>query len=640
MSDKFDPAGAPATLLRLFPQFLCLDLLAEPSFQELVGLPVERTISLGGSLVRFSEKDLYAAVRALYCAPEKTGAVEDSNGVRWALSLLDIDDRPALQLSAGEDLYNISEIGGLNADREQRVLYLDRALNAVGLPPTALPAWRSILESRVLMDAEVSRLNSDLSLTPECVGRDIATEAQAGSLEVETMVPTEVAYYERLCGGGSPMSIGEMAESSIQKHVADLLSWSVEGGVRAALLLAWHPLIIPNSSLEVVPKEIQEKIALWARDEGELSAKIGVIELGLSQPEILPHIAPILEDLVVQVCSLESDGGRERLQLFAAAFVLCAGVLSQTGVLSEWPPFRRRLAALAQASLIERKLFGRIDVDGFEKWAFARAGRRYYLQSLVDLREEPRWLPDYIGAPQLAAEILGRVSNVANRYAEYIPEGRLRTLLLGGDPECIPAHLRIPHSFLPGPLEGGLSGTGNSLPFELAKSLDQGLSGKGPEPTILNMLINLCGLFAVDETRILRATELIRNSNHRLSDDLETERRNALVLGLASVAASSRNVSLADELRVMVRRNRIDNLNPPGPSEELFIALTAGASRSEKESWAEFVGDWAIELASTVNDRRLASELLGSFEDLCEIEPALRRRFGRAIAGVRSYLLV
>src|SRR3546814_5369768 len=85
------------------------------------------------------------------------------------------------------------------------------------------------------------------------------------------------------------------------------------------------------------------------------------------------------------------------------------GDISRTGVLADLPPFQRRLAIFAQAALFERHAYGHVGVEHFTKWAIGQRGRRFYYQTLSELREEPRWVADYCTPDQLKAEFLGRI---------------------------------------------------------------------------------------------------------------------------------------------------------------------------------------------------------------------------------------
>src|SRR3546814_18410647 len=62
--------------------------------------------------------------------------------------------------------------------------------------------------------------------------------------------------------------------------------------------------------------------------------------------------------------------------------------------------------------------YGHVCVEHVTKWAIGQRGRRFYYQTLSELREEPRWVADYCTPDQLKAEFLGRIPNAASTYQD------------------------------------------------------------------------------------------------------------------------------------------------------------------------------------------------------------------------------
>lgn len=625
-------------LLTLFPPFVQVDLVDDDAFRRRLGVTLDGVISLNGEEVKLVRSALFDAIRALYTRADRIAEVEDEEGKRWTIAAEEHDGQAMIRLSAGDRHFLIHGFCGLNPDADERIGQFTLALSNAGLPPTALPEWREIIAARPLENEEVRHLDNALMRTPISNGRVLDAELQGPTGNIETIVPPHREYYERLCGLGDASSVEELASNVVPELVADLLAWDVKRGARMALLMASHASIIPASGLSEHSSEELIELAAWAIEEGDLIAKVGMIELGLLVLPRMPDLAVPIQTLLEQIRDLDASDPKGRLQLLMAAFIFASGELSRTKVLAGWPPFRRRFAALAQASLFERHAFGCIDVEHYGKWALEERGSRYYLQALVDLREEPRWLPDYGSAEQLGHELLGRIHNASDRYADNIPEGPLHELLVGKGPDGLTARLHFPGSLLPGPLEGAERGTVNPIPSEFDQMLDESLASEPLEPRSVIALINLHGLFSIGSEKVERVVTLIRDANHRFSTDLEVEKRNTLMSGLARVASTMRNPALADELRIMVRKARVDKLDPPPPRLELLTALTAAAAHEDLEGWLRFVGDWAIELALTVDEKDQAGTLLQEFEMLCVIEPALRKSIGRAIAATHSFL--
>jgi hypothetical protein len=468
--------------------------------------------------------------------------------------------------------------------------------------------------------------------------RALSQEMAGSAIKASSLVPAEPCYFERLCGAGHAGSIEDLATNVVPGLVDELLKGDVEEGGRLALLLSAHGSFLRSTKLIELPSNVVEGLLGWALTEADLVSKIGAIELGLEVLPRAPELVSPIKALVEQVIALDPHDPNGRLQLLMGLFVFVYGELSRTKVLEHWPPFRRRFAALAQASLIERVALGRLDVEGFTKWAMQERGQRYYHQVLVELREEPRWLPDDIGADQLKNEFLGRIYDAAGRRDEHIPEGALRELLAREPGSPLAEAVHFPGSFMPGPLEGADRTLGAPVPAEFEAILDENLGADRLTTQSVIALINLRGLFTIDGDKVERAVKLIRNSRHRFADEVDIERRDIVIAGLARLAATARHPALADDVRMMMRKNRVDKISPPSADHELMIGITAAAAHREYEPWSAFAGEWARELAFAVKTKEEASRLATAIGAVCSVEPRLRFTMGRAAAAVDAFL--
>ena len=88
------------------------------------------------------------------------------------------------------------------------------------------------------------------------------------------------------------------------------------------------------------------------------------------------------------------------------------------------------------------------------EWALGNGGLWYTMQSLVDLRKECRWFPDFVSPEQLGAEFVSRILVAAERHRANIEGGELGALIWGKDSVFQKDSLSL-YSGVPGPLGGG-----------------------------------------------------------------------------------------------------------------------------------------------------------------------------------------
>src|ERR1019366_1194373 len=116
--------------------------------------------------------------------------------------------------------------------------------------------------------------------------------------------------------------------------------------------------------------------------------------LGFAHLDKFPSLEPVMAKIVSALVadSVEDDG---RLATLSGLIVLAEGEIARTGVLRNQRPFWRRLATFADASLLEREMrVHGVPANEFATWGIENRGRLFYLQTCVDLRTEPRWLPN------------------------------------------------------------------------------------------------------------------------------------------------------------------------------------------------------------------------------------------------------
>lgn len=631
-------AGFGPEMLDLFPPFIQLELIDDDAFRERLGLQVEGTLSLGEGDVKFPRGAFMDAVRALYASSDRRAQATDEDGTCWDLIGEKHGDADAIAVQAGGQRHLIPGFAVLNPDHDERTRQFTLMLREAGITPASMTHWSSRLQARTLENEEVRHFDLELARTPVVAMRKLDRELSGASGRVETLAPPHRIYFERLVGAGTASDIAEYAEKVARPLIADLLAWDEARGARLALLLASHASIMAASALIELPTETLTALASWAIEEGDPLCKVGMIEVGLAALSRAAELAGPIQQLVEQIRDLDADDPAGPLQLMMATFVIVDAELSRLKIVDDWPPFRRRIAALAQAGLIQRAVRGRVDVAHFAKWALGYGTRRFYMQTLADLRVEPRWLPDLASPSQLKAELIGRVHNATGRSNENLPDGALRRLLLGKGTDDLPQHIVFPDSLLPGPIEGSAAAAGNPIPPEFEEILDRSLGSASLGPESVIAMINTRGLFNIGSEKVDRAIALIRQAGYRFPSDLEIEKRDALLWGLAAVASSARSEDLAGDVRLMMRRVRVDRDAPLAPARELIVAAMAAGAFSDLSAWLTFLGDWATELAFAVDEESEAAELYSGLDTLCVIEPALRRSAGRGLACLQVLL--
>ena len=263
------------------------------------------------------------------------------------------------------------------------------------------------------------------------------------------------------------------------------------------------------------------------------------------------------------------------------------------------------------------------------------------MQSLADMRLEPRWDPDLAVASQMKAKFFGRIMISAKDYEQNIAGSHIYDLVFGDDARSLQSLGGFPGPWLPGPLEG-TEGTHPNLPpevaeAEIAEAIETQLRANEVGPSSFIALVNFASIFPISTDQAELATKALKRTNHRLPN-IENKLQLVTILnGLATVAAVTRSPTLADQLRILVRRYRHDAEYALSIQEVITICLVAAASRSDLSEWTEFVGDWLTEFAFGDLKNEEGQVFCSSLKWLCHAVPELWVSCGRADAALMAF---
>jgi hypothetical protein len=376
----------------------------------------------------------------------------------------------------------------------------------------------------------------------------------------------------------------------------------------------------------------------WLEDNGDRYSQLAAIEFGFEYLDRYPDIEPKLVKLIEQFRQDDPEAESGRLKLCSALFALVEAELARTQIFGKRPPFWRRLASITQASLIESQLAQvPLDIAEFSNSALSGAGRNFYMQTLVDLRREPRWLPDSIDPSQLKAEFLGRIAAAGKVNERKIRSKELRDLAIGDGAEGIQTLLAFPFYCLPGPLEGAIESQ-MDMPPAFKVNVERDLVSETLKVNSFAGLVNSALVFRIGPELVELTSKALQRVKYQLRHDGPQDQSFALLAGLATVAGVTRSVELADQVRILTRvlRRRTDvEINA---QDTLRICMITAACHQELDAWCRFVGDWVTEIAFGALERRAAERLVFDIEMLCQIQPSLWRTCSKAQAACKALI--
>ena len=398
--------------------------------------------------------------------------------------------------------------------------------------------------------------------------------------------------------------------------------------------MASHAEISEQIRFDLLSNEEVVRAFEFLLRDGDPVSQLGAIEVGLRIVVERPELNTLLLELVEMMQVDDPTGERSRFREFSTLYILVASELSRRQQLAGAPPFYRRLAALAQAAVIQRQTIAA--GVGLKDSVLNSVAGEYLAGSLVDLRLEPRRHPTLALPERLQAHFLRRVAKAASRSESDLGTKLSEDLgdLLG--PEGLRQAGDAFVLYAPGPLEEAEES--RPLPAEFAQAIRAQIRTDGTvAPVDFAALRTSATSFCVDEAQADLAAAALTRSDYRLENVKGRAELVDVLSSLAAVAAVARSKRLADTLRVMVRSYRQDAVFPVTLLEAAQILLVGAASRADLADWADFVGDCLTDFAFGELTEDDGETLHDFVRRLCELAPELWATCGRADAALMAF---
>ncbi len=492
------------------------------------------------------------------------------------------------------------------------------------------------MQAGPLTEEEMDELKQCLDLVPQTVAQRICEEFKQPDGRVDVLVPRELDYYRFLIGErGDASNVEEYAKGYAKQHIESLLRWDFKRGLAQCLSFCASPTLSALVDISDRAAPEVEEFFTWLCDQGDSFSQVAGIEVGIRYLRQFSGLEPVLVRMIERIRDEDPEIETSRVALAVNLLVFADGEMSRVGIFRNQPPFWRRMAAVAQASMIERELLaaGGGDEDS-SSWLSHRA-EYFFMQSLADLRQQPRCIPELVSATQLRLDFLMRARIVGHNAADDLPEGPLRELLLGSGEGSLEKHTAFPTAPAPGPIEGGLEG-GAVAPDVLIENLRKLDGDKALDIQAFTGLVNFCLAYRFDEEVAAMIVSLLKKVQYRVNLRPDPDVGFALMMSLAIIAASTRHAALANEVRILFRvlRRRGDIVT--STDDQMRIALIACASRPDLADWCKAVGEWLAEIAHGEMSLNEARGSRSRLHILCHAVPELWPHVAKADAALAA----
>ncbi|MHC2001807.1 hypothetical protein ACYQR9_15395 [Methylobacterium sp. CM6241] len=626
-------------LMHSFSPMIRSSLAESNEFVSSFNLGVSATVTFGSDDPSFDQGQLFGSIKQLYIGEDGCVIINDQHGSDYSLRFAERSGNIFIKAEAEDRIIELPSFWFLSPDLGHRARKFDELVVSKNLHGIDVDIWKQKLEAGPLVGFEIDKFLLYTEMNVVDVPVKIRSSLTSGSISIASLIPQSLTYYERLVGISSGVDTLETYVSDVAaRHINQMVNWDRLRGLAQALTLASHGTI--GSLIHLNNYEASEVVEFfkWISTSGDRFSQVSAVEIGLRHLKKFPDLEIHLKKIIEEICDDDPESEHSRARLTSILVVFVDGELSRTGILTDWPPFLRRLASIAHASLIERELLhSGIDILSFSEWALNARGSIFYLQTFVDLRREPRWLPDFIDSHQLKAEFISRIANAGMASEDRGMSLDFKRFLCSQDTEIggVRTRLKFPLSFLPGPLEGG-SVSPADLPQELLADLHKPVQGVFLESKFFAGIVNSALIFKITPEHAGLVMDALRSVNHRLNLSDEPHLTFPLLSGLAMISAVTRTPELAKDV-ILLANSLCKRDSTKMPPENLIrIGLIAAAANLDLENWCKVVGDWFLEVAYGDLDGGKAAAIRSQLHQLCRMVPQLWRSCGKADSALAA----
>ena len=633
VAEGWSKGDAGAAALLLVPPSVRDRILERIGLARWPGFPVDAVIRIEGSGAEFNRSRLFAAVRKVLVSGADVAQVEARDGTTWDVAEDAVKGVTIAREGEGK-AEAFPEFACFAPDARTRVDWFEKQRTACCIEDGAAVKWRERLADRPLENEELDGLLEDFRVTPQHWVASMHRRLRSASFGPADLVPASLRYFERLAGvPAKGVGLPEYVRGALAVHGRTVMAWDVFEGLKFMFALSAHEMVSEAIDLTSVPGEDVERVFSWLVEHGDRVSQVGAIECGLRHLGLYPEIEGHLLRLVSAVAGDEPQDTSGRLSLVSGLVMLVEGEVARRGIARRRPIFWRRLASIAHAALLEREVVdAKLEHGRLAEWARDRGALWYTMQSLVDLRQEPRWFPGFVSPEQLRAEFVGRILIAAERHRAGIEGRELGAVIWGEDSAFREGALSVAIG-VPGPLEGGLEAV-VAIPPKLESSIKSRLEGEELTAESFFGLVNSAVIFRADTQLSDLAAQALARIGYQFRKSGGGDEAFALVNGLAMVGVVTRSTALAEGVRNLARMGRRHGRSSFPPHAVARVALMAAAANGGFSEWKRAVGDWVTELAFGEMSREEAIGLEQFLAVLLEMEPGLWEACGRAVAAV------
>jgi hypothetical protein len=253
---------------------------------------------------------------------------------------------------------------------------------------------------------------------------------------------------------------------------------------------------VPHDWFDMQDKDILLKCVAQALQFEDPFGLVGAFEICARNVVRDPRLVEV-GDRLLELLFSDTSRMLTRCAAFGAIFILSTVRLAMHARTRDRPVYWRRFSAATHAALVVRAVISGLSEDIFTRVMNMRQDS-YMLSVYAEMRESPRWKPDWIDPHSLAADVYGRALQVLQRLPDSeLPTPWRERLSRAG--EWVAELGSARHAFFPSLTQGDRLAEPLPVPDETMAHLAEIVQAirEHPTPYHLNRLVHLIEMVGV-----------------------------------------------------------------------------------------------------------------------------------------------
>jgi hypothetical protein len=613
--------------LRKLEGQLSSDVISDGAIAAKFEIPTHKPTNLGPDVTVHQYRLLNAFRDVL--AGKRVTSIVDENGKRLQVKV-SIAENGTARIVVNKMGFAFTHAGLLSPDRDIRRAFLDRYLKEQSLASVYADELRSLVSKQAMTDEDFATAVGILSDSPESFVQSIKAKVTVRDLSNADLLPEDERHWDNLV---APWRNSETLEEFLRVECEEQRGRAFhENPVSAffASSLSWcAPGLVPVDKIQALPADVTLNLVERASSLPDHFAVTGAFEICAGRLVADARFEAAGTKLLDQMLG-DMQQLLERCTFFAAIFTLTLVRLAQHQHLRRKPPFWRRIAAAANASLVTRAC-GADNAEKLFEWVVEHSGKPFLFSTLLEEVSEPRWKPEWASGNHLIADAFGRVDAALKKMPEATRPAAWAARIEKAREWITEKHFEL-FAILPAI---GESARRRQPTLEETPGFRDSFQKLCDEPTVDALIDCTPGIYVLGvpkEVATACHTVLahLQKTSARLTD---TNSKFALQL-LSYIAVLVQDEALADAVGQFVLE-RVRELKDDESTGEIILRLVECSSAYADRTKAADTLARRLESVSFLAKPSASLDLHDSLKQLQLLEGLLSQRLGRALAAAR-----